>query len=169
MTNEVLMFAFMNAEALAHTIRTKKATYWSRSRNKIWVKGEESGNTQKLIRVEVDCDRDTILFLVEPKGPACHRNTESCFGDRPFSLERLEQIIAEREKGGDETSYTRKLLAKPALLKEKLQEEAEELAIAPDRDNARWEAADLLYHTLVAMRSKGVSLADAIAELGSRH
>jgi phosphoribosyl-ATP pyrophosphohydrolase len=164
----VLMFSRSTRETLREAIEKGETILFSRRRGR-WKKGEESGNTQKLVRVEVDCDRDTILFLVEPKGPACHRNTESCFGDRPFSLERLEQIIAEREKTGDETSYTRKLLSTPRLLKEKLEEEAEELAVAPNRDNARWEAADLLYHALVAMRSKGISLAQAIAELESRH
>lgn len=117
----------------------------------------------------MDCDRDTLLFLVEPRGPACHRLTESCFGDRPFSLERLEGIIAERDRNADGKSYTRKLLADPVLRKEKLLEESEELAVAPTRDNARWEAADLLFHALVEMRAKGVTLAEAVAELESRH
>jgi phosphoribosyl-ATP pyrophosphohydrolase len=149
-------------------VETGATVLYSRRRGR-WKKGEQSGNTQRLIRVEVDCDRDTLLFLVEPNGPACHKLTESCFGGRPFSLERLEAIIAERQQGNDSKSYTRKLLADPGLRREKLLEEVEELAVAPTRENARWEAGDLLYHAMVEMRAKGVSLKEVIAELSSRH
>jgi phosphoribosyl-ATP pyrophosphohydrolase/phosphoribosyl-AMP cyclohydrolase len=163
----VLMFSRSNPETLRESIDKGETILFSRRRGR-WRKGEESGNTQRLIRVEVDCDRDTLLFLVEPNGPACHRLTESCFGDRPFSLERLEATIRERQATEDGKSYTRKLLENPALRKEKLIEEAEELAVSPNRENARWEAADLLYHALVEMRAKGVSLAEVVAELESR-
>jgi phosphoribosyl-ATP pyrophosphohydrolase len=164
----VLMFSRSTPETLREAIEKGETILFSRRRGR-WRKGEESGNTQRLVRVEVDCDRDTLLFLVEPTGPACHRLTESCFGDRPFSLERLEQTIADRQGSGGERSYTHKLLRDPKLRREKLVEEAEELAVAPNRENARWEAADLLYHALVEMRAKGVRLADVIAELESRH
>ena len=163
----VLMFSRSTAETLREAIETGETVLFSRRRGR-WKKGEESGNTQRLIRVEVDCDRDTLLFLVEPLGPACHRLTESCFGDRPFSLARLEDVIAERERASGEKSYTRKLLDDPVLRREKLLEEAEELAVSPSRENARWEAADLFYHALVEMRAKGVRLAEVVAELESR-
>jgi len=164
----VLMFSRSTPDTLREAIELGETVLHSRRRGR-WRKGEESGNTQRLIRVEVDCDRDTLLFLVVPDGPACHRLTESCFGDRPFSLERLEAIIAARQEAGDASSYTRRLLADAALRREKLLEEAGELASAPDRENARWEAADLLYHALVELRSRGVGLGEVIAELESRH
>jgi phosphoribosyl-ATP pyrophosphohydrolase len=164
----VLMFSRSTPETLREAIELGETVLHSRRRGR-WRKGEESGNTQRLVRVEVDCDRDTLLFLVEPRGPACHRLTESCFGDRPFSLERLEAIIAQRAAAGGATSYTRTLLGDAALRREKLREEAEELATAPDRDNARWEASDLLYHALVELRARGLTLREVIGELESRH
>ncbi len=164
----VLMFSRSTPETLREAIQEGATILFSRRRGR-WKKGEESGNTQKLVRVEVDCDRDTLLFLVEPSGPSCHKLTESCFGDRPFSLERLEQVIAQRDAAGTGTSYTKKLLGDAALRREKLLEEAEELAVSPTRENARWEAGDLFYHALVEMRAKGVTLDEVIAELESRH
>jgi phosphoribosyl-ATP pyrophosphohydrolase len=164
----VLMFSRSTPETLAEAIERGETILFSRRRGR-WRKGEESGNTQRLVRVEVDCDRDTLLFLVEPSGPACHRNTESCFGDRPFTLQRLEAVIAERQAAGASGSYTRRLLDDAALRREKLLEEAEELAVAPTRENARWEGADLLYHAMVELRARGLSLAEVVNELASRH
>ena len=121
-----------------------------------------------MIRVEVDCDRDALLFLVEPAGPACHRGTESCFGDRPFSLEGLEGVIAKRASGAAESSYTRRLLEEQDLRHRKVLEEAQELVEATERDHARWEAADVLYHVLVELRARKLSLEDVVAELEAR-
>ena len=163
----VLMFSRSTPQTLREAVERGETILHSRRRGR-WRKGEESGYTQRLVRVEVDCDRDTLLFLVEPSGPACHRGTESCFGGRPFSLERLEAIIGERERSGGQTSYTRRLLADAGLRQAKLLEEAEELSQAPSRENARWEAADLMYHALVELRAKGVTLAEVVAELEAR-
>ena len=163
----VLMFSRSTPETLREAIETGDTILHSRRRGR-WRKGEESGNTQRLVRVEVDCDRDTLLFLVEPKGPACHRGTESCFGGRPFSLETLEAIIDQRRTQAPRASYTQALLSDTVTRKAKLIEEATELADAPTLENARWEAADLLYHALVEMGARGLKLSEVIAELEAR-
>jgi phosphoribosyl-ATP pyrophosphohydrolase/phosphoribosyl-AMP cyclohydrolase/histidinol dehydrogenase len=161
------MFSRSSPETLTEAIEKGEVILHSRKRGR-WKKGEESGNTQKLIRVEVDCDRDTLLFLVEPKGPACHTGMESCFGGRPFTLETLQAVINQRRTAAPRTSYTKSLLSDPVARKAKLIEEATELADAPTFENARWEAADLLYHALVEMGARGLTLRDVIAELEAR-
>jgi phosphoribosyl-ATP pyrophosphohydrolase len=163
----VLMFSRSTPETLKEAIESGDVILHSRRRGR-WKKGEESGNTQRLIRVEVDCDRDTLLFLVVPRGPACHTGAESCFGIRPFTLETLEAIIADRRAKAPRESYTRALLADPVTRKAKLIEEATELADAASPDNARWEAADLLYHAMVEMGARGLTLRDVVAELEAR-
>ena len=163
----VLMFSRSTPETLREAIEKGEVILHSRKRGR-WRKGEESGNTQKLVRVEVDCDRDTLLFHVEPSGPACHTGKESCFGERPFSLERLQEIISHRRSAPPRTSYTQALLSDPVTRKAKLLEEAAELADAPTHENARWEAADLLYHALVEMGARGLKLSEVISELEAR-
>ena len=166
-TNNVLMLAWANRESLARTRRTGAMHYWSRSRNRLWRKGEQSGHTQKVRSLHYDCDRDTILARVEQTGPACHRKTFSCFADAPFPAEDifavLEATIAERRRSPKKGSYTNKLLAAPATLRDKLLEEACELMMAAKsgrKKDVAAEAGDLLYHVMVLLASAGVTMGD---------
>ena len=163
----VLLMAHSTRETLVESVETGDVVLHSRRRGR-WRKGEESGNTPRLVRVEVDCDRDVILFLVEPAGPACHRGTASCFGERPFSLAQLEQVIAERAANAEDGSYTARLLTDGVTRRAKIIEEAHELVDADTPAGIRWEAADLLYHVLVDLAARDVSLAAVITELESR-
>jgi phosphoribosyl-ATP pyrophosphohydrolase len=162
----VLVVAHSTRETLVESVETGRVVLHSRRRGR-WRKGDESGHTQQLVRVEVDCDRDALLFHVEPAGPACHRGTASCFGDRPFSLAQLEQVIAERAGAGD-GSYTARLLTDGVTRRAKIIEEAHELLDADSFAAIRWEAADLLYHVLVDLAARAVPLRAVIGELASR-
>lgn len=172
-TNEVLMLAYADAEALRRTRKTGYMHYWSRSRQKYWRKGEGSGHVQKVVSLHYDCDRDTLLARVEQTGPACHNGTQTCFGDGfGDMLARLEGIIAGRARRPRKGSYTNKLLDDPALARSKVLEEACELIMASrgrDRKAMVGEAADLFYHALVLLASKGVTLEDVRSELAARH
>ena len=168
----VLMVAEADAEAMAKTLETGEMHYRSRSRG-LWHKGATSGNVQRVVRLLPDCDGDTILAQVIPAGPACHTGAVTCFGDIGAGVfDRLDRTIAARVATSDAAaSYTAKLLADRNLRLKKLGEEATELAVAcADGDKARAteEAADLLYHILVAVRALGVSLADIEAALSRR-
>jgi len=162
-----LGLAYSDAESLREALRTGRGVYRSRKRG-LWIKGESSGATQQLLRVEVDCDRDTLRFTVRQAGEGfCHEGTWTCFGqDR--GLGKLEKTLAARVQDAPAGSYTRKLLDDPALLGEKLREEADELARAATPDEVAWEAADVLYFALVACARAGVSLADVEGELDRR-
>ena len=171
-TGAVLMVAEADADALAKTLETGEMHYRSRSRG-LWHKGATSGNVQRVVRLVPDCDGDTILAQVVPAGPACHTGAVTCFGDIGAGvLGRLDRTIAARVATPDAAgSYTAKLLADRNLRLKKLGEEATELAVAcaeSDKARATEEAADLLYHTLVAVRALGVSLADIEAALCRR-
>lgn len=168
---DVLMLAYSNRESLNCALKERRGVYFSRSRNQLWRKGDTSGHIQKLLRVDVDCDGDTILFTIDQTGDACHFNRWSCFPTvRPqWDLNDLDGVLASRQEAMPEGSYTTKLFQSKALQAEKLREETEELIEATDYENARWEAADLLYFTLVNARARGVSLDDMIAELRGRH
>lgn len=172
-TNEVLMLAYADAEALRRTRKTGYMHYWSRSREKYWRKGEESGHVQKVVSLHYDCDRDTLLARVEQTGPACHTGSQTCFGEGfGDMLARLESIIADRARRPKKGSYTNKLLDDPALARSKVLEEACELIMASrsrDRKALVGEAADLLYHAMVLLASKGASLGEVKAELQRRH
>jgi phosphoribosyl-ATP pyrophosphohydrolase/phosphoribosyl-AMP cyclohydrolase len=181
-TREVLMLAYANAEALAKTLETAEAHYWSRSRQSLWRKGETSGNTQRVLEVRYDCDADALLYLVEPRGPACHTGERSCFhrslaqfaqaaGD--WGLAELEALIHERQRHPEPGSYTCSLLAagENRILK-KVAEEAVEVVIAvkgEGRERTISEAADLLYHSLVLLTQQGINLEEVEAELARRH
>jgi phosphoribosyl-AMP cyclohydrolase / phosphoribosyl-ATP pyrophosphohydrolase len=178
-TGEVLTLAYMNAEALERTRATGEVHYWSRSRDELWHKGATSGNVQKLRALRVDCDADAVLALVEPAGPACHTGERTCFftGDlQPAAphevLPQLERTIAQRAAAADtDASYTAKLLADPKLAGEKVEEEAEEVvrAVREESDErVANEAADVLYHLAVLLRSRGLSFADAERVLDER-
>lgn len=164
----IRMLAYSNADSLRIALRDGVGAYWSRSRNEIWRKGETSGATQRLVRMEVDCDRDALTFYVEQTGPTCHTGADRCFGARDFTWSTLLDRIDARAQSGSEKSYTRKLLADPAFLREKLLEEAEEVAEAVTHDEVAWECADLLYFMSVRMRAAGVGIDDVMAQLASR-
>ncbi|MDA7928484.1 phosphoribosyl-ATP diphosphatase [bacterium] len=166
-----LGLAYSNHESLLHAIETRCGTYWSRSRDDLWIKGETSGATQQLLGIRMDCDRDCLRFTVTQDSPGfCHRNTHTCFGqERTIQsvVERLQQRLAE----ADENSFTHRLANQPEMLEAKLLEEAKELSLASqstDQDEIAWEAADVLYFSLIAMLKNGVSLDRVYAELARR-
>ncbi|HET8951741.1 MAG TPA: bifunctional phosphoribosyl-AMP cyclohydrolase/phosphoribosyl-ATP diphosphatase HisIE [Solirubrobacteraceae bacterium] len=170
-TGEVLTLAYMNAEALRKTQDTGELHLWSRSRDELWRKGATSGNTQAVRALRYDCDADAVLALVDPAGPACHTGERTCFhnGDLALTdheaLPALERTIADRAAAADTSaSYTAKLLADPAFAGEKVREEAEEVARAAreeSEERVAEEAADVLYHMTVLLRTRGLELADA--------
>jgi phosphoribosyl-ATP pyrophosphohydrolase/phosphoribosyl-AMP cyclohydrolase len=167
-TDALLMVAFADREALEATLATGLMHFHSRSRGRLWKKGETSGNVLRVVELVADCDRDAVLARCDPAGPACHTGTRSCFGDRAPSdpIRALEQVVAARasEPSGDSTSYTRKLLGDRNLRLKKLGEETAELLVAlcdGDRPRTAEEAADLLYHLVVALRAEGLDL-DAV-------
>ncbi len=179
---EVLMTAWANEEALKLTADSRELTLWSRSRKELWKKGETSGNVMKVIELRIDCDGDTLLAIVEPAGPACHTGRRTCFyrslwgkenSTEATFLGRLWQYLNKRRSESPEKSYTARLLAKgPSRVAQKVGEEGVETAIAAatgDREGFRYEAADLLYHLLVACISSGVTFNEVLDELMSRH
>jgi phosphoribosyl-ATP pyrophosphohydrolase/phosphoribosyl-AMP cyclohydrolase len=169
-TGEVLMLAYVNRAALERTIERGEMWYFSRSRGELWHKGETSGSVQRVVSLHADCDRDTLLARVLPAGPACHTGAANCFDTAP-TLAELDGVIGARTESAPASSYTGRLLADSNLRLKKLGEEAVELALAcerEDRERIAGEAADLLYHVLVACRAAGVSAADVLAELASR-
>jgi phosphoribosyl-ATP pyrophosphohydrolase/phosphoribosyl-AMP cyclohydrolase len=176
-TGEVLTLAYMNEEAQRRTRETGEMWFWSRSRRELWHKGETSGNVMRLEALRYDCDEDALLALVVPAGPACHTGERTCFyrGDMDpnaaEALPALERIVADRRSADPAGSYTAELLADPARIGAKVEEEAEEAARAA-RDEAdervAEEAADLLYHLTVLLASRGLSLADAYEVLNER-
>jgi phosphoribosyl-ATP pyrophosphohydrolase/phosphoribosyl-AMP cyclohydrolase len=170
-SGEVLTLAYMNAEALRLSRETGELHLWSRSRDELWHKGATSGNTQAVRALRFDCDTDAVLALVEPAGPACHTGERTCFhaGDlEPAApheaLPGLERTLAARAAERPEGSYTAALLADPPLIGVKVQEEAEEVAraaLTESDERVAEEAADVLYHLTVLLRSRGLGLADA--------
>lgn len=177
-TRAVLTLAYMNRESLARTIETKQTWFWSRSRNQLWHKGETSGNTQEVVSLTLDCDRDAIVVLVNPAGSACHTGAVSCFdlqaqrNDLGPLLDHLYQLIESRQRERPSGSYTTYLFEEglDKILK-KLGEESAETIIAAKNDNDERltaEASDLIYHLLVLLVARGVSLSQIAAELGRR-
>ena len=176
----VLMQAYMNPEALACSLDSGKVTFWSRSRKELWTKGETSGNTLKLVAIHADCDKDCLLVLAIPSGPACHRNTDSCFDSDEHTvmpelafLASLERLVALREEERPEGSYTTKLFeAGVKRIAQKVGEEGVETVLAAvvgDHEELVNESADLLYHLLVLLRASDLGLSDVTAVLRSRH
>jgi phosphoribosyl-ATP pyrophosphohydrolase/phosphoribosyl-AMP cyclohydrolase len=175
-TGKVLMLAFMNEEALAKTQELQKVTFFSRSKNRLWTKGEESGNFLLLKDIKVDCDNDTLLIKATPVGPVCHTGADTCWDEKNISndfLLKLEQIISDRKNNPSEKSYTSSLFAKGInKIAQKVGEEAVELVIEAkdnDADLFKNEAADLLFHYLILLQAKGFKLEDVIAILKERH
>lgn len=175
----VLMQAFMNRDALIATLEGGQVTFWSRSRSKLWTKGETSGNTLQHVAVHADCDGDCLLVLARPAGPTCHRNTETCFDDKDAIqpelafLAQLERVIAQRHADRPEGSYTTRLFdAGTKRIAQKVGEEGVETALAAatgDIEELKNESADLLYHLLVLLRATGTTLENITTTLKDRH
>lgn len=177
----VLMLGYMNPEALAATLTSGRITFWSRSKQRLWVKGETSGHFLEMKHIAADCDGDTLLILADPTGPACHFGTPTCWGESPprsqaeqtAFLGNLERVIGERAATRPAGSYTAKLLAEGTRrIAQKVGEEGLELAlagVAQSDPEIIGEAADLVYHMLLLLHVKGLSLSRVIAELQARH
>ena len=167
-SGQVLMTGFTDTEALAETFKRGNVCFHSRTRNKLWMKGENSGNILKLLRLRADCDRDALLATAQPAGPVCHTGAWSCFANnRDYTWQFLQDIIAERFRNPAPGSYTATL--DDDLVREKVQEEAKELCEAKTHDEIVWEAADLLYFSTVLMTRAGVSVQEILDELDRRH
>jgi phosphoribosyl-ATP pyrophosphohydrolase/phosphoribosyl-AMP cyclohydrolase len=179
-SKKVLMLAYMNAESLAITIKEGKTCFWSRSRQELWRKGATSGNTQQVVSIRTDCDKDTLLIDVIKNGPACHTGSESCFfrdvvepETEEFSYEGLYEMLLGRKINKKEGSYTTYLFEKgiDKILK-KVGEECTEVIIGAakgDKEEATYEIADLAYHIMVMMVEQGITTKDVTAELAKRH
>lgn len=176
-TRQVLMLGYMNAEAVRQTIDTRVVTFFSRSKDRLWVKGETSGNTLSLVSVRVDCDRDALLVEAEPAGPVCHLGTTGCFDDGEAPgvgfIEALASIVRARREADPKESYVARLLASgPLKAAQKVGEEGVEVALAAaaqDDASLTEEAADLVFHLIVALESRGVPLSVVVETLRARH
>lgn len=192
-SKQVLMMAYMNRESLKRTLESGETWFWSRSRGELWHKGATSGNTQAVVSIAYDCDGDTLLVQVEPKGPACHTGETSCFyreikagdsirgqvnrqeaaGDRFAVLAELEEVIAQREVERPEGAYTTYLFDKGVdkILKKVGEEASETIIAAKNKDNAelKLEVSDLIYHLLVLLQERKLPLDEIMAELSRRH
>ena len=180
-SKKVLTVAYMNRESLEISMAEGRTCFWSRSRQKLWRKGEESGNVQHIVEIIADCDRDALVVLVNKEGPACHLGNDSCFADKlyisesehAFSVDGLYEMLEGRKKDKPEGSYTTYLFEKglDKILK-KVGEESTEVIIAAKAQDKRetvYEIADLMYHVMVLMVEAGISVDDVMAELASRH
>jgi phosphoribosyl-AMP cyclohydrolase / phosphoribosyl-ATP pyrophosphohydrolase len=175
-SHRVLMQGYMNAEAWQKTLDTKMVTFFSRSKGRLWTKGEESGHTLELIDWAIDCDGDSILIKVKPNGPTCHTGTDTCWEETQTGLaflSKLEDVIVHRKNNYDETSYTSKLFARGInKIAQKVGEEAVEIVIEAKDNNEELflnEAADLLFHYMILLQAKGYGLEDVIGVLEGRH
>ena len=181
-TKKVLTLAYMNRESLAISMEEGRTCFWSRSRQELWRKGETSGNVQHIVDITADCDRDALVITVNKEGPACHQGTDSCFNDQvyvsenqpqPFSVEGLYALLQGRKEQLPEGSYTTYLFQKglDKILK-KVGEEPTEVIIAgkaEDKAETIYEIADLMYHVMVLIVERGISVEDVMKELASRH
>lgn len=176
-SGKVLMLGYMNQEAFDKTLSEKQITFFSRSKNRLWTKGESSGNFLNLVSWAVDCDADALLFKVNPVGPVCHTGADTCWDEKNSIdisfLSKLEEVISERKNQNPESSYTASLFAKGInKIAQKVGEEAVEVVIeAKDQNQDLFlnESADLLFHYLVLLQAKGFKLSDVIEVLASRH
>ncbi|WP_336817991.1 bifunctional phosphoribosyl-AMP cyclohydrolase/phosphoribosyl-ATP diphosphatase HisIE [Cedecea sp. MMO-103] len=175
-SGEVLMLGYMNQDALAKTQESGKVTFFSRTKQRLWTKGETSGHFLNVVRIAPDCDNDTLLVLVNPIGPTCHLGTSSCFGDSHHDwlfLFELEQLLASRKTADPASSYTAKLYASGTKrIAQKVGEEGVETALAAtvnDRHELTNEASDLMYHLLVLLQDQDLDLSTVIENLRARH
>lgn len=177
-TKNVLMLGYMNAEAFEKTKKIQKVTFFSRTKNRLWTKGEESGNALHLVDYKIDCDNDTLLFYVKPEGPTCHKGTDTCWGEENSPsygfLSALEKVIEQRKNSADgDNSYVASLFEKGInKIAQKVGEEAVEVVIeAKDQNDNLFlnESADLLFHYLILLQAKGFKLNDIVEVLNQRH
>ena len=174
-TKNVLMLGFMNKEALNLTLESNKVHFFSRSKNRIWMKGEESGNFLNLISLKPDCDNDSLLLKVKPQGPTCHKGDDTCWGEKNDHnfLNTLEKIIVDRIKNPSNNSYVSNLFEKGIdKIAQKLGEEATEVIIASKNENKKeliYESADLLFHFLILLQKKNLRFKDVVNELEQRN
>jgi len=177
-TNNVLMLGYMNQEAYDKTLTTKKVTFYSRTKNRLWTKGEESGNVLNLMEIKIDCDNDTLLVKVNPEGPTCHKGSDTCWDENNAQtfgfLTQLEEIIKSRkENQQDESSYVASLFRKGInKIAQKVGEEAVEVVIEAKDNNDNLfleESADLLFHYLILLQAKGFAINDVVKVLENRH
>lgn len=183
-SGQVLMLGYMNDEALNKTLETGQVTFWSRSKNRLWTKGESSGNVLQLDSIRVDCDNDTLLVTATPVGPTCHLGTPTCFdsndpltgnGAQPslVFLHQLEQVLAGRKDADPDSSYTASLYARGTKrISQKVGEEGVEVALAAtsgDKAELVCESADLIYHLMVLLQDQGLSMNDVVNKLKERH
>ena len=177
-TRKVLMLGFMNEEAYDKTIETKKVTFWSRSRQCLWTKGETSGNFLNMVSMQIDCDNDTLLIQVNPMGPTCHKGTDTCWGEENdynpvLFLRELQDFINKRKEEMPEGSYTTALFNKGTKrIAQKVGEEALETvieAVSGTNEKLVYEASDILYHLIVLLADKGLRIEDVAVELLKRH
>lgn len=176
-TRKVLMLGFMNKEAYDKTVETGKVTFYSRSRQTLWTKGETSGNFLHVVSIKADCDNDTLLIQVKPEGPVCHTGTDTCWGEKNegdiFFLSYLQDFIEKRHKEMPEKSYTTSLFQSGVnRMAQKVGEEAVETVIEATNgtdDRLVYEASDLIYHLIVLLTSKGLRIEDLARELKKRH
>ena len=170
-SKDILMLGFMNEEALERTLSENKVTFFSRTQDKLWRKGDTSGNSLCVKDIAIDCDRDTILVQAINDGPTCHEGTYSCFGEQMFSLQKLEKIISDKSTADPQSSYTASLIKKgTAEIAKKVNEEAGETSISAVSKDGRIEeeAADLMYHLLVLLYDAGSNLNEVIKVLENR-
>ena len=174
-TKNILMLGFMNKEALDLTLESKKVHFFSRSKNRIWMKGEESGNFLNLISLKTDCDNDSLLLKVKPQGPTCHKGDDTCWGEKNNQnfLNTLEKIIMDRITNSSDKSYVSNLCEKGIdKIAQKLGEEATEVIIASKNENKKeliYESADLLFHFLILLQKKNLRFKDVVNELEQRN
>lgn len=176
-TQKVLMLGFMNEEAYDKTLKTGKVTFWSRTKNALWTKGETSGNFLNVVSIKADCDNDTLLIKVNPEGPVCHTGTDTCWGeenDNPMAfLSELQRFIEKRHEEMPEGSYTTSLFQSGVgRMAQKVGEEAVESvieAMAGNDERLIYEASDMIYHLMVLLTSKGLKIEDLAVELQKRH
>lgn len=179
-TGKVLMLGYMNREALDATLNTQRVTFYSRSKQRLWTKGETSGHVLNLVSMNVDCDQDTLLITANPIGPTCHNGTQSCFGDEDLTiaerfafLGQLESVIAQRISEKPEGSYTARIWEKGVTrMAQKVGEEGVEVAlaaVAQESERLVSEAADLVFHLALLLKARQLSLQDVVKELELRH
>jgi phosphoribosyl-AMP cyclohydrolase / phosphoribosyl-ATP pyrophosphohydrolase len=179
-SGRVLMLGFMNQQALNKTVDCKQVTFFSRSKQRLWTKGESSGHVLQLVDIHVDCDNDTLLITANPVGPTCHTGTLTCFGDEPVTiaerisfLNKLEAVLAQRISDNPEGSYTARMWSQgKTRMAQKVGEEGVEVALAAvtqEDDRLISESADLLYHLALLLKSRDLSLTDVVHELEQRH